>query len=623
MNSHPPLPTSRIQQAIQQAEQAVQSGSLSEGALKNLTIWLTEPRYAKYQASILNHLDQGKWRQLDDVFWTVIPFGTGGRRGKMYEFGSNAINERTIGESAQGLADYVQEKVRKQNRPLRCAIAYDTRHRSREFAELCASIMAASGFEVFFLDEYRATPQLSFAVRYKDCDCGIMVTASHNPPSDNAVKVYWSTGGQVLPPHDKEIINRVMTVDEIKTVDFNQALAEGKVRVVTDEIDAAFAKEVLRYAWKGPRNAKIIFSPLHGVGAFATIPILKQAGFNDVEVYPPHAEPSGDFPNVPGHVSNPENSHVFDSIIQYAQQVGADGIIATDPDCDRIGCAVPLTTQPGSIWKTLTGNQIAALLTDYICGKMQQLGQISDRSYVVTTLVTTGLVRRVAQAYGVSCHDNLHVGFKWIAGEMDSAGPQDFVFGTEESHGYLIGQYVRDKDGAAASLLMSQLIAELKEQGKAPHQRLDELWSQHGCHLETLVNVQMEGSEGMALMQRLMSAFRTNPPQQLGGIDVAQVRDYQSLTVRYPDGSIQPLQAPASDMVMLDLVEEGNYFAVRPSGTEPKVKFYMFAYQAPGELAEGTGHPGLIKAKQTLQQRLELLERDIRQYVAQVTHPTA
>lgn len=601
------------QQAIELAKDAVSVKKLSPGALDNLSIWLTEPRYAKYQASILQHVFRGDWQKLDDVFWTVIPFGTGGRRGRMYEFGSNAINDRTIGESAQGLANYVSEKVRKMNRLLRCAIAYDTRHRSREFAELCASIMVASGFEVFFLDQYRATPQLSFAVRYKNCDCGIMVTASHNPPSDNAVKVYWSTGGQVLPPHDRAIIDRVMHVDEIKTVDFDQAVSMCRVKIVTQEIDAAFAKQVLAYAWDGPRDAKIIFSPLHGVGAFATIPILEQAGFNQVELYAPHAEPSGDFPNVPGHVSNPENSQVFDAIIQHAKATGADGIIATDPDCDRIGCAVPLTTQPGSDWGTLTGNQIAALLTDFVCSQMQRKSQLSSRSYVVTTLVTTALVGRVAGAYGVACHGNLHVGFKWIAGEMDSAGPEDFVFGTEESHGYLIGQYVRDKDGASASLLMSQLIAHLKHQAQTPHQRLEELWQQHGCHQETLVNVQMEGSEGMALMRRLMTAFRTNPPKQLGGIDVAQVRDYESLTIRFPDGSTKPLEAPAGDMVMLDLAESGNYFAVRPSGTEPKVKFYMFAYSPPDTDRSGS------EIKQELQQRLAQLEKDIRSYVARVT----
>ncbi len=601
------------QQAQQLAQQAVSDGKLTAAALENLTVWLTEARYAKYQASIIAHIEQGQWQKLDDVFWTIIPFGTGGRRGRMYEFGSNAINERTIGESAQGLATYILEQPGSQSKQLKCAIAYDTRHRSREFAELCASIMVANGFEVFFLDEYRATPQLSFTVRYKQCDCGIMVTASHNPPSDNAVKVYWSTGGQVLPPHDKAIIDRVMTVDAIKTVDFNKALADGKVKICTHEIDGEFLKQVLAYSWDGPRDAKIIFSPLHGVGAFACMPVLQGAGFKDVEVYGPHSEPSGDFPNVPGHVSNPENSKVFDAIITRAKEIGADGIIATDPDCDRIGCAVPLTLQPGSPWETLSGNQIGALLSDYVCSQFKKLGKLNPKSFLVTTLVTTKLTSRIAESYGVRSESNLHVGFKWIAGVMDDVGADDFVFGTEESHGYLIGQYVRDKDGAAGTLLMAQLIAQLKSEGKTPHQRLDELLKQHGCHQETLVNVQMEGSEGMALMRKLMEAFRKSPPTSLGGIKVAQVRDYKSLTIRLADGTTKPLVAPPADMVMLDLELDGNYFAVRPSGTEPKVKFYMFSYCPPAESQD------LGQAKQVLNTRLAALEKDIRAYVAEIT----
>ena len=598
-----------IEQAVETATQAVTDGKLTAAALENLKCWLTESRYEPYQQSILQHIADEKWQKLDDVFWTIIPFGTGGRRGRMYEFGSNAINERTIGESAQGLATYVLSLQTKE-KTLSCAIAYDTRLRSREFAELCAGIMVANGFEVYFLDEYRATPQLSYAVRHKNCDCGIMVTASHNPPSDNAVKVYWSTGGQVLPPHDKKIIEQVMSVDGIKKADFAQALADGKVKICTEEIDQAFLSEVKQFAWEGPRDAKIIFSPLHGVGAFAVMPVLKAIGFENSEVFAAHEEPSGDFPNVPGHVSNPENKAVFDDIIVRAKEIGADVILATDPDCDRLGCAAPLTYEPGAEWATINGNQIGALLADFVCAKMKELGKVTPNSYIIKTLVTTELSRRVSENYGVRCEGNLHVGFKWIAGVMDACGPNDFVFGTEESHGYLIGQYARDKDGAVACSLMSQLVAQLKSEGKTLHQRLDELLTQHGCHQEKLVNVQMEGSEGMALMSKLMEAFRTAPPKQLGGIDVAQVRDYQALTILDSDGNTRPLDAPAANMVMLDLAEDGNYFAVRPSGTEPKVKFYMFTYDAPnGDLAAS-------KAK--LSKRLDELEADIRNYVESV-----
>ena len=525
-----------IEQAIAAAKQATQAGQLTAPALANLQIWLTESRYHHYQQQIVDHVAANNWKKLDDVFWTVIPFGTGGRRGRMYAFGSNAINERTIGESAQGLATYVLETAPK-GKSLSCAIAYDTRHRSREFAELCASVMVANGFEVYFLDDYRATPQLSYAVRAKKCDCGIMVTASHNPPSDNAVKVYWSTGGQVLPPHDKAIIDRVMSVDEIKKVDFGEALDAGKVKICTEEIDAAYLAEASKFSWPGPRDVKVIYSPLHGVGTFAVMPLLHKAGFNSCEVYARHSEPSGDFPNVPGHVSNPENTAVFDEIITYARQAGGDVILATDPDCDRMGCAAPLTTDASGPWATLNGNQLGAILTDFVCSKMKELGKLTPKSYVIKTLVTTELIRRIATSYNVRCEGNLHVGFKWIAGVMDAVGPDDFVFGTEESHGYLIGQYARDKDGAVACLLMAMLAADLKSKNKSLHQRMAELEIEHGCHQESLVNVQMEGSEGMTLMKKLMESFRTSPPKQLGGIAVAQVRDYKTLTILKSDGS--------------------------------------------------------------------------------------
>ena len=601
-----------VDDAIATARRAVTDGQLTSNALEHLTAWLTEDRYAAYRDAIVQHIEQGQWRVLDDVFWTVIPFGTGGRRGRMYAFGSNAINERTIGESAQGLASYVRAQAG-DSRLLKCAIAYDTRHRSREFAELCASIMVANGFEVYFLDDYRATPQLSFAVRYKQCDCGIMVTASHNPPSDNAVKVYWSTGGQILPPHDREIIDRVMTTDQVLTTPFAEAVRDGKVHLGTAEIDQAYFDAVAEFAWPGPRDARLIYSPLHGVGSAAVLPVLDRAGFGDVELYAPHAEPSGDFPNVPGHVSNPENSAVFDAIIERAREVAADAILATDPDCDRLGCAAPLTSDARGAWRTISGNQIGVLLTDFACRRLGELGRLSDRSYVIKTLVTTDLVRRVAESHGVRCEGNVHVGFKWIAGLMDALGPGDFVLGTEESHGYLVGQYARDKDGAVACLLLSMLVAELKSQGKTLHQRLDELLAQHGCHAEGLINVQMEGSDGMARMRTLMAAFRSTPPERLGGMRVVRVRDYQSLTERLADGRTQPFESSAADMVMLELDQEGNYFAVRPSGTEPKVKFYMFTYQPPTDGVE------LADAKRLLADRLARLEQDIRDYAAGVS----
>lgn len=606
-------PEISVAESLLRIDNAFESGRLSNTAVENLRSWLGEGRYADYRQEIIRHVVQEQWQKLDDVFWTVIPFGTGGRRGRMYPIGSNAINDRTIGESAQGLADYIVELSQQSDlrKPLSCAIAYDTRHRSREFAELCAGIMVASGFKVYFLDDYRATPQLSFAVRYKECNCGIMVTASHNPPSDNAVKVYWSSGGQILPPHDEAIIQRVMNIEEIRIVPFADALADGRIEICTEEVDAAYLDAVLKWTFAGPRDLRVLYSPLHGVGASSTIPLLQRDGFEQVEVYGPHAEPSGDFPNVPGNAANPENVAVFTEPVQYARQHGFELVLATDPDADRLGVAAPLTLDPASEWQTLNGNQIGALLTDYVLSRRQEAGTLTPEHYVVKTLVTTELTRRIAEHYGVRCEGNLLVGFKWIAGVMDREGPEKFVFGTEESHGYLIGDYVRDKDAPVACVLMSELAARLKSEGRTLHQQLDRLFQQHGCHAEYLINVAMEGSEGMVAMQKLMALFRNDPPAELAGLPVQRVRDYlNSETFTVGSGSPEPLDGPVGDIVILDLAEEGNYVAVRPSGTEPKVKFYLFTRLSPAESAD------LDAAKQILADRLTRLEADVRAFAA-------
>lgn len=594
--------------ALTAAKQASSDGKLSETAVENIECWLTQDRYAEYRDQVADEIAQEKWQALDDAFWTIIPFGTGGRRGRMYPIGSNAINDRTIGESAQGLADYVVE-YHKGQKDLSCVIAYDTRHKSRHFAELCAGIMVAAGIKVYFLDDYRATPQLSYAVRYKQCDCGIMVTASHNPPSDNAVKVYWSSGAQVLPPHDKAIIDRVMSCEGIRVAPFQQALDDGKVEIITDEIDKAFLKVTGEQAFPGSRDVKILYTPLHGVGAEAVMPLLAQDGFANAEVYGPHEEKSGDFPNVPGHVSNPENKAVFEAPIEHAKANGFDLILATDPDCDRLGVAAPKTLDNAGPWGTFNGNQIGVLLADYILGKRKAAGTLSPDHYLVKTLVTTELIRSLCDEYGVKCIGDLLVGFKYIAEAMDANGPDKFVFGTEESHGYLVGQYCRDKDGAVACMLLSELAAELKQQGVSMHDHLAQLYRKHGFHQEYLINLFMEGSEGMAAMQRLMSAFRKSPPKSLAGISVARIRDYLNSTeTEVASGQSSPLSGPVGNLIILDLDEDGNYVAARPSGTEPKIKLYVFTKLAADQSQD------LDAASATLNKRLESLESDMRSF---------
>jgi phosphomannomutase len=684
---HSPAAFDRAQ-ALAQLEAGANQKLLSASAVTNICAWLTEPRYAEYAPKVAEHLAQGRWKELDDAFWTVIPFGTGGRRGKMYPIGSNAINDRTIGESAQGLADYVK-RVHPQA-ALSCAIAYDTRHQSRHFAELCAEVLVAAGFTVYFLDGYRSTPELSFAVRYNNCSCGIMVTASHNPPSDNAVKAYWSTGGQLLPPHDQRVINCVMSTTTIGRTPFADALHKGRILMCQAEVDRAYIEAVHAQGHFGPRELKIIYSPLHGVGASAVVPALAADGFADVEVFGPHAEPNGDFPNVPGHISNPENSAVFDAIIARGRQARADLILATDPDCDRIGLAAPVTTlsvrgyatpdeamraiakehgldfidlndvvippsvvelvpesvarenailpmaeddgalkiivsdpldldtfeklrfilnrkvdialapresileainrnygkNPDGSWATMTGNQIGALLTEYVLDRWKAAGRLSPDHYVVKTLVTTELIRRIADAYGVRTNGNLQVGFKYIGGTIDDMGPEKFVFGAEESYGFLAGTYARDKDAAVAAMLLAELAARVKAAGQSLHQKLDAIYWQYGYHGETQISVAMPGSQGMQQMAALMKKFRNEPPRQLAGLEVTRVRDYLGLTEHRPGQPKRPLNGPRGDMVMLDLAAEGTYLAVRPSGTEPKVKYYMFTFEPAEQLAD-------------------------------------
>ncbi len=595
------------QSAIQSANAA---GKITDSAVKNMMAWLTEPRYAEYAPAIVEHIKDEKWQELDNVFWTIIPFGTGGRRGMMYPFGSNAINARTIGESAQGLAEYVKEV--KPDGPWKLAIAYDTRHRSREFAELCASVAVANGFEVYFIDDYRSTPELSFLTRYKNCDCGIMVTASHNPPSDNAVKVYWSSGAQLIPPHDKAVITKVGEVDEIPTVDFDSAVKDGKVHLVREEIDNALKAEEAKHSFDGPRDLKVIFSPLHGVGEFNVKSLLNEIGFNELEIYEPHREPSGDFPNVPGHVSNPENKIVFDAIIEHAQKTGAELILASDPDCDRMGAAAPITMDTAGEWNTLNGNQLGVLLADFVLRQRTANGTLSPKNYVVTTLVTTLMINRVCDSYNVKCFNENLVGFKWICSVMDRENPSDFAFGTEESHGFLVGEYCRDKDGAVACMLMSELAAWVKSQGKSLFEHLDDLYLQHGFHQERLVNIRMEGSDGMKRMESLMKKFRTDAPKSLGGIDVVSVRDYSVGQRIFPDGRTESIEGPTGNLLIFETAEPGNYVAARPSGTEPKVKFYMFTYVAPGQVSD------LSATKADMKKRLDGYAADMQTFADSV-----
>lgn len=567
--------------AVAAVDEARARGDLSAGAAVHIRSWLTEPRYAPYAGLVAEQIAAGRWRELDDAFWTVIPFGTAGRRGRMYPIGTNAINERTIGESAQGLADYVRATFPDVASP-GCAIAYDTRHRSRPFAELCAEVMAAAGFQVYFLDGHRSTPALAFAVRHKQCVCGMMISASHNPPTDNAVKVFWQGGGQLKPPHDAGVIARVACVEAVVRQPFAQALAAGRIECCQDEIDAAYGRAVLAAGFAGPRELRIVYSPLHGVGLTSVLPALRADGFTDVEVYAPHAAPDGDFPNVPDHVANPENAAVFDAIAAYAESVGAELALASDPDADRLGCSAPLV--PSGEWRTLNGNQIGVLLADYVLDRLQASGQLTPEHYLVKTLVTTDMVARLGESYGVRTYGDVLTGFKWIGGVIDERGPEKFVFGFEEAHGYLAGTHIRDKDGAVAGILMAELAARAKTRGRTVHQELERLYRRVGWHAEKTVALTMPGADGMARMAAMMARLRGRPPESIGGLGVIRLRDYERGVAVVPGlPGHEPLEGPAGDVLVFDLALPGHRAAVRPSGTEPKIKFYFFAQTADGD----------------------------------------
>jgi phosphomannomutase len=590
-------------------EAADKDGKLNGKSLENLRLWLADDRYAESRPTIVELIDGERWVELDNAFWTTIPFGTAGRRGVMYPVGPNAINDRTMGESARGLTDYLLELYpdRVEQGDLRVAIAYDTRHRSRHFAELCAEILTAAGIRVLFLDGFRATPELACTVRVKHCDAGIMISASHNPPSDNAIKVFWSDGAQIRPPFDAALIDRVNQVQAIPRKAFATAVKEGLVTMVQDEMDQVYQQAVLKLAKPGPRDLRVLYSPLHGVGRTGVEPVLRADGFTNLEVYQPQAAPDGDFPNVPGHVANPENPAVFHDPILYAKGHSFELILASDPDADRIGCACPISYDTGAEWTFITGNQIGVLIGEVLLARLKATGQLTPEHFVVKTLVTSNMLVRLAESYGCTAYGDVLTGFKWIGLVIDEHEPAKFVFGTEEAHGYLAGTHIRDKDAAVAAMLLAEFAAELKQQGKTLWQELQAIYQRIGCFQERSFAVTLPGADGMERMQRVIAAFRTNPPATLGDCTITQVRDYATQKIHaVPNaGEAKPLDGPKAELMFFDLNLPGHMVAMRPSGTEPKLKFYLFSELPPNASQD------VPTAVAVLQQRLLRTETDL------------
>ena len=598
--------------ALSRVDRAASEGSISASAAANIRRWLVEPPFAEYRDRLVEDIEAGRWEVLDDAFYAVLEFGTGGRRGKMYPVGTNVLNDRTIGESARGLADYVTAR-KGEDSPRSCAIARDPRHRSPEFAERCARVMAAAGFTIYLFPEPRSTPLLSFAVRHLKCDAGIMITASHNPPSDNGFKCYAATGGQVIPPDDSGIIACVKEASDraIPEKPMAEALADGSIVEVGPEVDDAYIAAVVGESVGTARDIGIVYTPMHGVGETSVAAALTKGGFERLNVLASQRTPDGDFPNVPGHVSNPEIPKTLSAAIAEAQATGADLVLASDPDADRIGVGLPVTGDPRGDWTTLDGNQIGILLSAFIMKQYKATGRLRADHYLVSTLVSSRMARALAEREGVRMEDDLLVGFKWIAERIDATGPAGFLFGFEESHGYLKGTHCRDKDAAVAAFLFAELAAEVKARKQTVLEYLDGLYIDVGHHGERLINKTLEGREGAAQIKTLMASFRAKPPETVGGLALTEVYDYKLHEVRAlgPGGGTTPLPRPSGDLLIFQTTEPGTRFAARPSGTEPKIKFYLFArtnVDRPESLGE---------AKARTVRQLDRIAADLEQYV--------
>ncbi len=586
---------------------AAKQKKLSDAAVENIQRWLKEPQYAPYADSICELINKQDFAELDRLFWEVIAFGTGGRRGPMSDFGSATINPRTIAESAHGLATYLKQSGEQKSG--RAVVTCDTRNRSDEFSRLTASVLAAHGLHVYYFEQARSTPELSFAVRHLGCDIGVMITASHNPPADNGFKAYWNSGGQVLPPHDKGIVDSVYTAGEIPQLDFDQAVRQGCIELVGREIDAAYHQAVLELSLSKNRELNAVYTPLHGVGETACFEILKQAGFEGVEILECQREQNGNFPHVDQHMPNPERVEVFQQGIERAKETGASLILASDPDADRLGVCV---RDRAGDFVHLTGNQIGTLIVDHILRHRDEAGTLSEKHFVVETLVTTPLIGELARSYNLRVIDDLLVGFKYIGEAIDQYGPEYFVFGAEESLGFLAGSYARDKDAGIASLYLCEAAADLQVQGKSLLDRLDEIYHQHGYFLEGQISKVCTGSSGKAQIDALMTSFRTDPPTKLAGISLLAVRDYAQNEKRELPGNtrLEEIAHPVGNLLFFDS-KPGPVtirVAVRPSGTEPKIKFYLFVRTEPDiENLDATRE----QAAQTYQQ----LERDLLSWI--------
>ncbi len=549
-------------------------------------------------------VDNNNIDELNDRFYMDLEFGTGGLRG-VIGGGYNRMNPYIVRKSTTGLAKYINRMVKNGS----VAIAYDSRNFSSLFAEEAALVLCANGIKVYLFTTLRPTPVVSYTVRKLGCTAGIVVTASHNPAEYNGYKVYWSDGGQIVPPHDVAIIGEVNAVSgRVKTMDKDEAVNKGLLIYTDTLIDEPYVELVKSCSFKpdlmlqNGKDLKVVYTPLHGAGTMLVERTLGEMGI-DVITVPQQREPDGDFPTVA--FPNPEIVAAMKLGLELAQKEKADLLLGTDPDADRLGIAVP----DGDKYVLVTGNQLGVLLGDYIFSSLKENGSLNGKSAFVKTIVTTELQRLVAESYGVKSYDVL-TGFKYIAEkikEFEKTG-EKYIFGGEESYGYLVTDEVRDKDAVSAAFLTVELTLYHRSRGKSVLDRLKEIWEEFGYFEELLISRYLKGEKGKAQMEGMMSSMRSSPPAEFGGIPLSLMKDYKTgETYNLETGKkVKDINLPSSNVLQF-LLQDGSMVTIRPSGTEPKIKFYASCKAEPGQ--------DLEESKKEVAVKLKKIEEDVDEFL--------
>ena len=508
--------------------------------------------------------------ELKESFYKDLEFGTGGMRGIM-GVGTNRINRYTLGKNTQGISNYLKKQFPEED--LKVVIAYDCRHNSKELAKVVADVFSANGIKVFLFSELRPTPELSFAVKFLSCHCGIVLTASHNPPEYNGYKVYWKDGGQLVPPQDEEIIEEI---GNLKYDEINFEANEDLVELIDKKVDDAFASASLKNgsfetSETAKKDLKIVFTSLHGTSITMVPRVLRDSGYSNLHIVQEQKEPNGDFPTVKS--PNPEEPEALHMALEKADKENADIVIGTDPDCDRLGVAVRNLDGKMTL---LNGNQTMLLMTWFLLDQWKKQGKLKGKEFVGSTIVSTPMLRVLVEDYDVIYKEGL-TGFKWIAKMIKDHPELDFIGGGEESFGFMVGDFVRDKDAVTSTLLACEIAAQMKANGISMYEKLLELYAQYGLYQESLVSLVKKGIDGAEQIKNMMTDLRENPLKEIVGEKVVLVEDYQnSKAVNYSltETTSHHLEVPQSN-VLIYYTENGTKVAARPSGTEPKIKFYI------------------------------------------------